>query len=166
MVTQKISPKVRLDTLLAEVASAMLDFTSEYVLDLESLEVIETANDLRYTTDREIVDDQALDLLPEWAQESPSLIFLEDHEPDRFLHIPKVPIPDMKKLMHRFAATVEDHKVSLALHESLEHGHPQSDFREELSYHTGFRTRWLDYKQAYGRKSAMKWLRKQNITTS
>lgn len=166
MVTQKISQKIRLDTLLAELASAMLDSNVEYVLDLETLEVIETTNDLRYMPDRELRDEAGLDMLPEWAQESPSLMFLEDHEPERFQHIPKIPFLEMKNLMHLFAGNVEEHKVSQALHESLEHEHPLQNFREELSYHTGFRTRWLDFKQAYARKAALKWFRRQNIRTS
>ncbi|MEZ4774910.1 MAG: UPF0158 family protein [Bacteroidia bacterium] len=166
MVTQKISQKIRLDTLLAELASAMLDSNGEYALDLETLEVIETTNDLRYAPDRELRDETGLDLLPEWVQESPTLMFMENHEPDRFQHIPKIPFAAMKNLMHQFAESVAEHKVSIALHESLEHEKPLHRFREELSYHTGFRTRWLDFKQAYARKAALKWFRKQNIRTS
>ncbi|MDX2246314.1 MAG: UPF0158 family protein [Bacteroidia bacterium] len=166
MVTQMFSQKVRLDTLLAELSSAMLDSQGEYVLDLVTLEVIETTNDMRYAADRVIQDETGLDFLPEWAQESPSLLFLENREPERFLHIPKIAFAEMKSLMHQFAERVEEHKVSQALHESLEQKNPLKSFREELSYHTGFRTRWLDFKQAYGRKAAQKWLRKQNIKSA
>lgn len=163
MASVVFSSKIKFDTLISKVASAMLDMQSEYVLDLESLEVIETTNDMRYSADRIVLDENNLDLFPEWVQESPNMMFMTDHEPDKFIHIPRISKAEMLRLKTSFANSIHDVKVAKALKESLQKSRPLSAFRHELSFHTGFRTRWIDFRQGYGRKMALKWLKKMKI---
>ena len=158
-----ITSRIKLGTLLAEIASAMQNINGSYVLDLETLEVVETTTDNRYETDHVAIGEESWDLLPEWAQNAPPVSMLTEHQPDRFIAIPRISQKEMKALMVQFARQVKDDSTGKKMERSLNSRKPLQSFKKELSFHTGYRTEWLDFKQKFGLKQAKKWIKEQGL---
>ena len=164
MTSATITSKMKLDTLLAELASAMQDPKGSYLLDLETLEVTETTNDNRYETDHVAIDETSWDMLPEWAQDAPPVSMMVNHQPDRFIPVPTITQKELLDLMHKFTKQLQNQDDRIKFEFSLSQSKPTLAFKKELTFHTGYRTKWLDFKQKYGLKQAKKWIKTLKIT--
>ena len=158
-----ITSRIKLGTLLAEIASAMQNLNGSYVLDLETLEVVETTTDNRYETDHVAISEESWDLFPEWAQNAPPVSMLTEHQPDRFMTIPRISEKDLKALMRQFAQNIGNEAISKKMERSLNSSQPFEGFKKELSFHTGYRTQWLNFKHKFGLKQAKVWMKKQGL---
>ena len=163
MLSATFASKIKKDALVSEVASAMCQTDSQHAIDLETGEVISLSNDTRFETDRVIADDEELDLFPNWVQDAIPTAFMMDQFPDRYHHIPIVSMDEMIAVKQAFVSQVSDSHVQKRLLKALEHAKPAYNFRKELSYHTGYKSRWLTFQLNHFKKKARKWLKKERI---
>jgi hypothetical protein len=159
--TAATRPPFNQETLLSALAFAMMDAQDSFELDLSTLEVVPTSEDQRFVTDRVIADESELDPLPEWVQADIAPTFLSEHHPDRFLPVPGLPPSKWLQWMRRFAVEADDPEVRAALLNALAQEEPGEAFLTELTYHTGYRSRWYAFRDTMACKTAHVWLHRQ-----
>ena len=163
MLSAAFASKIKKDALVSEVASAMCQTDSQHAIDLETGEVISLSDDNRFATDRVIADDEDLDLFPNWVQDAIPTAFMMDQFPDRYLRIQKASSRELVDVMKAFSSQISDVKDQKRLLKALDEPNAAFGFRKELSFHTGYKTKWLTFRLNHFRKKARKWLKKERI---